>query len=219
MKTRIIPVTPFKQNCTLLICEASQRAAVVDPGGDLEQIEEHIEKAGVTLEKVFLTHGHLDHCGGAQELAHKYHVPIEGPHKEERFWLDLLPEQSIRFGFPPASVFMPDRWLENGDCVHFGEETLEVYHCPGHTPGHIIFFSRAQRLAMVGDVLFAHAIGRTDFPRGNRAQLIHSIQSQLWPLGDDVTFIPGHGRTSTFGQERKTNPYVADEVISSASVN
>ncbi len=214
MKTKIIPVTPFKQNCTLLICEASNRAAAVDPGGDLERIEEQIDKAGATLEKVFLTHGHLDHCGGAQALARKYRVPIEGPQKEERFWLDLLPEQSVRFGFPAASVFEPDRWLENEDRVYFGEEILEIYHCPGHTPGHIIFFSRAHRLAMVGDVLFADSIGRTDFPRGNHAELIHSIRSRLWPLGDDVTFIPGHGRTSTFGQERKTNPHVADRFIS-----
>ncbi len=214
MKTRIIPVTPFEQNSTLLMCEVSGRAAVVDPGGDLERIEQQIDEYGVTLEKIFLTHGHLDHCGGAQILARRHGVPIEGPHEDERFWLDLLPEQSVRFGFPPAQVFEPDRWLKNEDRVYFGEEVLEVYHCPGHTPGHVIFFSRAHKLALVGDVLFSNSIGRTDFPRGNQTDLIHSIRTRLWPLGDDVTFIPGHGRTSTFGQERKTNRYVADRLFS-----
>ncbi len=214
MKTCIIPVTSFKQNCTLLVCEASHRAAVVDPGGNIERIVEQIEAQEVTLEKIFLTHGHLDHCGGAQALASRYHVPIEGPHEDERFWLERLPEQAAHFDFPSAQAFEPDRWLHNADRVYFGQETLEVYHCPGHTPGHVIFFSRAHQLALVGDVLFANSIGRTDFPRGNHADLIHSIRTRLWPLGDKVTFIPGHGRISTFGEERKTNRFVADSLFS-----
>jgi hydroxyacylglutathione hydrolase len=212
MKVTLIPVTPFQQNCSLLVCEASGRAAIVDPGGDLERIQDLVTRQNVSVEKVFLTHGHIDHCAGAKSLAAHYGVPIEGPHPDERFWIDALPEQSARFGFPAAQAFEPERWLQNGDSVQFGEESLEVYHCPGHTPGHVVFFSRAHRLALVGDVLFAGSIGRTDFPRGNHADLIHSIRERLWPLGDDVTFVPGHGPTSTFGAERRTNPYVADGV-------
>jgi hydroxyacylglutathione hydrolase len=212
MKVFVIPVTPFQQNCSLLICEATRHAAVVDPGGDLELIQQAIEKENVTLEKVLLTHGHLDHCGGAKTLAARHGVPIEGPHVDERFWLDQLAAQSQRFGFPPSEAFEPDRWLDDGDTAHFGEETLDVYHCPGHTPGHIVFVSSGHRLAFVGDVLFAGSIGRTDFPRGNHADLISSIRTKLWPLGDDIAFVPGHGPTSTFGEERRTNPYVADGV-------
>jgi hydroxyacylglutathione hydrolase len=203
MKVTLIPVTPFQQNCSLLVCEATGRAAVVDPGGDLEIIHGEIERQNVSVEKVFLTHGHIDHCAGAKTLATHYGVPIDGPHPDERFWLDKLPDQSTRFGFPAAQAFEPDRWLQDGDTVQFGN---------GHTPGHVIFFSRAHRLALVGDVLFAGSIGRTDFPRGNHADLIRSIRDKLWPLGDDVTFVPGHGPTSTFGAERRTNPYVADGV-------
>ncbi|MET3233956.1 UNVERIFIED_ORG: glyoxylase-like metal-dependent hydrolase (beta-lactamase superfamily II) [Burkholderia sp. 1263] len=212
MKVTLIPVTPFQQNSSLLVCEATGRAAVVDPGGDLDVIQGEIARQNVTVEKVFLTHGHIDHCAGAKTLAMHHGVPIEGPHPDERFWLDKLPDQSTRFGFPAADAFEPDRWLHNGDTVQFGDETLEVYHCPGHTPGHVVFFSRAHRLALVGDVLFAGSIGRTDFPRGNHADLVRSIREKLWPLGDDVTFVPGHGPTSTFGDERRTNPYVADGV-------
>jgi glyoxylase-like metal-dependent hydrolase (beta-lactamase superfamily II) len=212
MKVTLIPVTPFQQNSSLLVCEATGRAAVVDPGGDLDVIQGEIARQKVTVEKVFLTHGHIDHCAGAKTLATHYGVPIEGPHSDERFWLDKLPDQSTRFGFPAADVFEPDRWLQDGETVRFGDETLEVYHCPGHTPGHVVFFSRAHRLALVGDVLFAGSIGRTDFPRGNHADLVRSIREKLWPLGDDVTFVPGHGPTSTFGAERRTNPYVADGV-------
>jgi hydroxyacylglutathione hydrolase len=210
MKVTLIPVTPFQQNCSLLVCEATGRAAVVDPGGDLEIIQEEVKRQNASVEKVFLTHGHIDHCAGAKTLAAHYGVPIDGPHPDERFWLDQLPDQSTRFGFPAAQAFEPDRWLQDGDTVQFGNETLEVYHCPGHTPGHVIFFSRAHRVALVGDVLFAGSIGRTDFPRGNHADLIRAIREKLWPLGDDVTFVPGHGPTSTFGAERRTNPYVAD---------
>jgi glyoxylase-like metal-dependent hydrolase (beta-lactamase superfamily II) len=213
MKVTLIPVTPFQQNSSLLVCEATGRAAVVDPGGDLDIIQGEIARQKVSVEKVLLTHGHIDHCAGAKTLATHYGVPIEGPHPDERFWLDKLPDQSTRFGFPAAQAFEPDRWLDDGDTVQFGDETLEVYHCPGHTPGHVVFFSRAHRLALVGDVLFAGSIGRTDFPRGNHADLIRSIREKLWPLGDDVTFVPGHGPTSTFGAERRSNPYVADGVV------
>jgi hydroxyacylglutathione hydrolase len=212
MKAFIIPVTPFQQNCSLLVCETTGRAAVVDPGGDLELIERAVAQHRAVVEKVLLTHGHVDHCAGAKTLAAHYGVPIEGPHRDERFWLDKLPDQSVRFGFPAAQAFEPDRWLDDGDVVQFGDETLDVYHCPGHTPGHIVFVSKRHRRALVGDVLFAGSIGRTDFPRGNHADLIHSIRSKLWPLGDDITFVPGHGPTSTFGEERRTNPHVADGV-------
>ncbi|MEX3956019.1 MBL fold metallo-hydrolase [Trinickia sp. EG282A] len=212
MKVFVIPVTPFQQNCSLLVCEATHHAAVVDPGGDVERILQAIEQEKVTLEKVFLTHGHLDHCGGAKTIAARYGVPIEGPQVDERFWIDQLATQSQRFGFPPAEPFEPDRWLVDGDTVRFGNESLDVYHCPGHTPGHVVFVSSAHRIALVGDVLFAGSIGRTDFPRGNHADLIASIRTKLWPLGDDITFVPGHGPTSTFGEERRTNPFVADGV-------
>lgn len=213
MKVLLIPVTPFQQNCSLLIDETTGRAAVCDPGGDLDRIRAAIDEAGVQVEKILLTHGHVDHCAGAAALARQLGVQIEGPHHAERFWIDQLPQQSQRFGFGHAEAFEPDRWLENGETVQFGDETLEVYHCPGHTPGHVVFFSRLHRLAIVGDVLFAGSIGRTDFPRGNHADLIRSIRTRLWPLGDDVTFVPGHGPASTFGAERRSNPFVADHVV------
>lgn len=213
MKVTLIPVTPFQQNCSLLVCEKTGRAAVVDPGGDLDRIEQEIARQNVQLEKVLLTHGHVDHCAGAKALATHYGVPIVGPQEDERFWIEQLPTQSQRFGFPAAEAFEPDQWLHDGDTVRFGDETLEVYHCPGHTPGHVVFFSRAHRVAIVGDVLFAGSIGRTDFPRGNHADLVRSIKEKLWPLGDDVTFVPGHGPVSTFGDERRTNPFVSDKVF------
>lgn len=216
MKITLIPVTPFEQNCSLLVCERTRRAAVVDPGGDLDVIAGEIERQGVTLEKVFLTHGHLDHCAGARVLAERYGVRLEGPHEADRFWIEQLATQSARFGFPPAQPFEPDRWLVDGDTVQFGDVTLDVLHCPGHTPGHVVFFSRADRLAIVGDVLFNGSIGRTDFPRGNHADLIRAIREKLWPLGNDVTFVPGHGPVSTFGHERQTNPFVGDAVVSEA---
>jgi len=213
MKLAIIPVTPFAQNCSLLVCEDTNRAAVVDPGGDLQRILDAVEQTGAALEKIFLTHGHIDHCGGTAELSRRLCLPVEGPQQEDRFWIDQLPQQSVRFGFPRLEAFTPDRWLNDGDTVQFGNATLEVRHCPGHTPGHVIFFSRMARLALVGDVLFHGSIGRTDFPRGDHATLIRSITSQLWPLGDDVAFVPGHGPMSTFGDERRSNPYVGDRAL------
>jgi len=216
MKVAIIPVTPFQQNCSLLVCEQTKKAAVVDPGGDLELILDAVKQQGAELEKILLTHGHIDHCGGTAELAGELGLPIEGPHLDDRFLIDDLPQQGLRFGFPQLQGFTPARWLVGGDTVRFGKVELQVRHCPGHTPGHVIFFSPEYRLALVGDVLFAGSIGRTDFPRGDHATLIRSIREQLWPLGEDVTFIPGHGPTSTFGEERASNPFVADSVLEPA---
>lgn len=206
-----IPVTPFQQNCTLLWCEDSKRAAVVDPGGDLDKIRAFVHKRGLSLEKILLTHGHLDHVGGTAALSRQLQLPIEGPHRGDQFWIEQLPVQAQMFGFPPVEVFTPDRWLAQGDTVQVGDQQLEVLHCPGHTPGHVVFFHRPSQLALVGDVLFAGSIGRTDFPQGDHDTLIRSITERLWPLGDEVRFVPGHGPMSTFGQERRTNPFVADK--------
>jgi glyoxylase-like metal-dependent hydrolase (beta-lactamase superfamily II) len=216
MKVAIIPVTQFQQNCSLLICEQTHKAAVVDPGGDLELILDAAKQQGVAIEKILLTHGHIDHCGGTAQLSKQLGLPVEGPHIDDRFLIDKLPQQCLRFGFPQLQSFTPARWLAGGDRVHFGKVELQVRHCPGHTPGHVIFFSHDYRLALVGDVLFAGSIGRTDLPRGDHATLIRSIREQLWPLGADVTFIPGHGPTSTFGEERESNPFVADRVLERA---
>ena len=210
MKLAIVPVTPFQQNCSVLVDEATMRAVAIDPGGDLDRIDAVLAQAGATLEKVLLTHGHIDHCGQAAEYARRHGVPIEGPHRDDRFWIEQLPEQGRMFGFPRLDAFESDRWLEDGDTVRFGEVELEVAHCPGHTPGHVVFHHRPSRLAIVGDVLFQGSIGRTDFPRGNHAQLIRSIREKLWPMGDDVAFVPGHGPMSTFGDERASNPFVGD---------
>ena len=204
-----IPVTAFQQNCSLLWCTSTRRGVVVDPGGDIDRIEAAIEARGLEIEKILLTHAHLDHAGGAGVLAERLGVPIEGPHREDDFWLQAMPEQLQRFGLEPAPAFEPDRWLEHDDIVRFGDHELAVLHCPGHTPGHVVFHHPAG-LAFVGDVLFAGSIGRTDFPRGNHGELIKSIRERLWPLGDEVVFVPGHGPESTFGRERATNPFVAD---------
>ena len=212
MDYRILPVTPFAQNCTLLWCEETMRGAVVDPGGDLDEIVTAAAQLGVALEKILLTHGHIDHAGGSAELAARLGIPIEGPQREDAFWIDQLPNQSRMFGFPHCAAFTPDRWLEDGDQVQVGNVVLDVLHTPGHTPGHICFFCKPAKLALVGDVLFAGSIGRTDFPRGNHDALMRSIHDKLWPLGNDVAFVPGHGPMSTFGEERASNPFVADGV-------
>ncbi|MGE5130133.1 MAG: MBL fold metallo-hydrolase [Sphingomonadaceae bacterium] len=213
MKVAIIPVTPFQQNCSLLIDEKTNKAALVDPGGDLERILEALRRSGAELEKILLTHGHIDHCGATAELRRLTGVPVEGPQREDRFWIEQLPAQSRRFGFAPMEAFEPERWLEQGDSVRFGSVTLEVRWCPGHTPGHVVFFAPEERLAFVGDVLFAGSVGRTDFPRGDPAALVRSIRENLFPLGDDVAFLPGHGPMSTFGEERASNPYVSDAAV------
>jgi glyoxylase-like metal-dependent hydrolase (beta-lactamase superfamily II) len=210
MQFEIIPVTPFEQNCTLLVCPATGEAAIVDPGGEPERIVATLNRIGATPRMILLTHGHLDHVGAAPQLASQLGLAIIGPHPDDAFWLDALAQQAQMFGFPPQAAFRPDRWLEHGDRLSLGERELEVLHCPGHTPGHLVFFDRAARLAQVGDVLFRGAIGRTDFPRGDHAALLQSIRGSLFPLGDDVRFIPGHGPTGTLGQERRSNPFVAD---------
>lgn len=212
LQFQVIPVTPFQQNCTLFWCDETKQAAVVDPGGDIEKVIAAIEQQGLTLVKVLLTHAHIDHAGGTKALAEHFNVPIEGPHKEDQFWIDLIPEQKQRFGFEHAEHFTTNRWLAQGDKVTFGNIELEVYFCPGHTPGHVVFFHRESKLAQVGDVLFKGSIGRTDFPRGDHPTLIKSIRENLFPLGNDVRFIPGHGPMSTFGAERQSNPFVGDRV-------
>ncbi|HUA23752.1 MAG TPA: MBL fold metallo-hydrolase [Steroidobacteraceae bacterium] len=213
MRALIIPVTPFQQNCSLIWDEDSRRGAVVDPGGEIDRVLGEADQRGLTLEKILLTHAHLDHCAATSELARARSLPVEGPQREDRFWIEALPQQAAQFGFPPAHAFEPDRWLEQGDRVTVGGQTLEVLHCPGHTPGHVVFFHQGERCAWVGDVLFAGSIGRTDFPRGNHPALIRSIRERLFPLGDDVRFVPGHGPMSTFGAERRNNPFVGDRLF------
>ena len=211
MEYFILPVTPFAQNCSILWNPATRQAAVVDPGGDVDAIVDFIKAKNLKAEKILLTHGHIDHVGGTADLAARLNVPVEGPQREEAFWLDQLPEQCRMFGFPATSAITPDRWLEDGDTVTVGGLTLDVLHTPGHTPGHICFIDQPGKLAIVGDVLFAGSIGRTDFPRGNHATLIRAIREKLFPLGDDFEFIPGHGPMSSFGEERRNNPFVGDD--------
>jgi len=213
MKATIIPVTGFAQNCTLIWCEETMKGAVIAPGGDIPNILAAIEQHGVTVEKIFITHGHIDHAGGAAELADQLGCPIEGPHKEDTFLVTELEQQGAQFGLTELRNFEPDRWLDQGDTVSFGNITMDVIHCPGHTPGHVVFYHQGENVAIVGDVLFQGSIGRTDFPRGDHPTLIRSIKERLWPLGDDVTFIPGHGPHSTFGIERQTNPFVGDQAV------
>ncbi|WP_417593422.1 MBL fold metallo-hydrolase [Parasphingorhabdus sp.] len=212
LKAVIIPVTPLQQNCTLLWCTKTNKAALSDPGGDLNRLKAAVEEHGVDLEKIIITHGHLDHCGQAGMLAEELGIPIEGPHEDDRFWIEQLEGDGAKYGMQ-AKSFEPNRWLKDGDQVTVGDLVLDVIHCPGHTPGHVIFYHQPSKLAVVGDVIFQGSIGRTDFPRGNHQDLINAITQKLWPLGDDVTFIPGHGPTSQFGYERKTNAFVADDVL------
>lgn len=210
MKYSVVPVTPFQQNCSVVWDEDSRIGAVVDPGGDVERIMAVVDKEQVRLEKILLTHGHLDHAGATAEMAAGLRLPIEGPHIGDQFWIDGMAQQSRMFGVAPLPSFTPDRWLDGGDAVNVGPLTFTVHHCPGHTPGHVVFFHAPSRVAFVGDVLFDGSIGRTDFPGGDHDTLIRSIREQLWPLGDDVTFVPGHGPASTFGRQRRSNPFVAD---------
>nr|WP_283937615.1 MBL fold metallo-hydrolase [Sphingomonas hankyongi] len=205
----------MQQNCTLLWCTATMRAAFVDPGGDLPKLKAAAQQAGVAVEKILLTHGHIDHCGAAGIFAQDLGVPIEGPHKDDIFWIDRLAEDGSRYGIA-GQPFEPDRWLADGDEVKVGELTLKVRHCPGHTPGHVVFHHPGSKLALVGDVLFRGSIGRWDFPHGNHEQLIRSITERLWPMGDETAFVPGHGPMSTFGHERATNPLVSDAALAAA---
>lgn len=209
----IAPVTPLQQNCTLVWCTKTQLAAVIDPGGEIDAIYGEVTRRGLKLDKIWITHGHLDHAGGTAELKARSGALIEGPHVDDTFWIEGISAQGLRYGMPEAKTFTTDRWLQDGDQVTLGETVWDVIHCPGHTPGHVVFFNKEARFAQVGDVLFRGSIGRTDFPKGNHADLISSITQKLWPLGNDVTFVPGHGPTSTFGQERKDNPFVADSVL------
>ncbi|HTH94619.1 MAG TPA: MBL fold metallo-hydrolase [Rhodocyclaceae bacterium] len=210
MKFQIVPVTRFQQNCSVIWCEETKKAAVVDPGGDLQNILAVVAAKGLTVEKILVTHGHLDHCGQAATLAAQLGVQIEGPHEDERFWLEKLgPEQGQFFGLEPGVPFEPNRWLKEGDTVTVGNETLQVFHCPGHTPGHVVFYNPKEELAIVGDVLFKGAMGRTDLPMGNNADLLNAIRTKLLTLPDDVEFIPGHGPMSTIGDEKEHNPFVS----------
>jgi hydroxyacylglutathione hydrolase len=215
LKAVIIPVTPLQQNCSLLWCTETMTGAFVDPGGDLDLLKRAAAEHKVEIEKILLTHGHIDHCGSAGLLARELAVPIEGPHQADLFWISRLEEDGRNYGIA-GKPFQPDRWLENGDRVSIGTLSFDVYHCPGHTPGHVVFHHAPSKLAIVGDVLFKGSIGRTDFPMGNHQQLIDAITGRLWPLGDDTAFIPGHGPMSSFGYERRSNPFVADSVLAAA---
>jgi glyoxylase-like metal-dependent hydrolase (beta-lactamase superfamily II) len=215
LRAAIIPVTPLQQNCTLLWCTATMRAAFVDPGGDLPRLRDAMAQTKVSVEKILLTHGHIDHAGSAGVFADELGVPIEGPHEEDRFWIDRLAEDGAAYGVFGQS-FEPARWLSDGDEVTVGDLRFDVRHCPGHTPGHVVFHHPASKLAIVGDVLFQGSIGRTDFPRGSHRELVDSVRHKLWPMGDDTAFIPGHGPMSTFGHERTSNPFVSDRALAAA---
>lgn len=208
LKISIVPVTPFQQNASIVYDEDTKRGAVVDPGGDVPLLLEAIRKSGVTIEKILLTHGHIDHAGGAAELAEKLGVDIEGPHLGDKFLLDNLPENGARFGMMTARVVTPDRWLDDGDTVEIADMVFSVHHAPGHSPGSVVFFNKDHRFALMGDVLFQGSVGRTDFPYGSEKQLLTSIATKILPLGDDVMFLPGHGNASQIGHERATNPFL-----------
>jgi len=214
----VVPVTPLQQNCTIVWCQKTRKAAIIDPGASVDGLLETVKRNGLTLEAIWITHGHLDHAGGAAEMQEKTGLDIIGPHEADQFWIDQIPTNGLMYGIPDARSFTPTRWLDDGDVLTLGETTWEVFHCPGHTPGHVIFFNREARFAQVGDVLFQGSIGRTDFPRSDHAALLNAIVTKLWPLGDDVTFIPGHGGHSTFGAERRSNPFVSDEAMRRAPI-
>jgi glyoxylase-like metal-dependent hydrolase (beta-lactamase superfamily II) len=213
LRYQIIPVTPFQQNCTVFWNEETKKGGIVDPGGDLALLDKFIDEQGIEIEKILVTHGHLDHAGSVKAMADARNIPIIGPHKDDKFWIDGMPEAAAQYGFPEALAFEPDQWLEHGDVVTVADVDFDVVHCPGHTPGHVVFVQSEDKVAMVGDVIFQGSIGRTDFPKGNHQQLIDSITERLWPLGLDITFIPGHGPTSTFAAEKQTNPFVSDTAL------
>lgn len=213
LRYRTVPVTAFAQNCSIVWCDETMEAAIIDPGGDLDRLLGEVNALGVTLKAIWLTHAHIDHAGATAELARRLSLPIIGPHEGDRFWIDALPQQGAMFGFPPAEAFTPTRWLHDGDTVRIGACELAVRHCPGHTPGHVVFHSKDAQRAFVGDVLFVGSVGRTDFPGGNHAELLSSIRERLWPMGDETVFIPGHGPEGSFGRERRMNPFVRDEAL------
>jgi hydroxyacylglutathione hydrolase len=208
LKVLIIPVTPFQQNCSLVFNEETKRGAIVDPGGDVPAILKAIEQAGVAIEKILLTHGHIDHAGGAAALREALGVKIEGPHRDDLFLLDDLPKSGAKYGMAEARVVEPDRWLEEGDEVTVADLKFAILHAPGHSPGSVVFFNDENRFALMGDVLFQGSVGRTDFPYGSGETLLASIRDKVLPLGDDVVFLPGHGSASQIGVERKTNPHI-----------
>lgn len=208
MRYKILPVTHYQQNCSLIWCDETQKAALIDPGGEATRLLREIDQLGLELEMVLLTHGHVDHVAAATQIAEQRKVPIIGPHEADAFWLEILPQHAEQLGFPPTDSFTPTRWLDDGEKVKLGEVTLQVVHTPGHTPGHVIFYNAISDTAFVGDVLFQGSIGRTDFPQGDYATLIHSITQRLMPLGDSVTVVPGHGPNTTLGEERLHNPFL-----------
>jgi len=213
MQFETFPITRYEQNCSILWCEKTMRAAVIDPGGDIGELLGFMELLEVTPEVALVTHGHFDHCGGAAQFAEMTGARIEGPHRGDAHLVSHLVEAGERFGLRQVRNYEPSRWLEDGDVVRFGEEELQVLHCPGHCRGHVAYFSPSARQAFVGDILFRHAIGAWEHPDGDLPQLLHSIVSKLFPLGDDVAFVPGHGETSTFGHERIENPFVGEKAL------
>lgn len=211
MEIVVIPVTPFAQNCSLIWDTSTMKGAFVDPGGEIEKLIKAASDNQVNIEKIILTHGHLDHVGGTVALAAHYKVPIIGPHVGDKFWLDALGQQSQMFGFPPAAPFEPNQWLNHKDSIELGELTLGVLHCPGHTPGHVALVERSSNQVIVGDIIFSGSIGRTDFPQGNHQQLIDSIKENILTLPENMVIYPGHGPTTTVGHEKATNPYVSGQ--------
>jgi len=210
LRFRILPVTQFQQNCSLVWCDSTNQAALIDPGGDIDQLISLVQNEGVEITKILVTHAHIDHAGAVADLAEHWQVPIEGPHPGDQFWIDRLDEQARMFRFPQSRRFEPTRWLYQGNEVAIGEETLMVRHCPGHTPGHVVLISESAGVSFVGDVIFAGSIGRTDFPLGDHQTLIDAIQRELFSLPDEMRFVPGHGPMSSIGEERRSNPFVAD---------
>ncbi|NVJ68818.1 MAG: MBL fold metallo-hydrolase [Alphaproteobacteria bacterium] len=216
LKAQIVPVTAFQQNCSIIWCDETMEGAFVDPGGEAEKLLAAAKQLGVQITKTLLTHGHLDHAGGAKDIKEKLGLPIVGPHKDDKFWLDQIEEHAANYNMPGLRCCEPDEWLNDGDEVTVGNVTLQVLHTPGHTPGHVVFYEPTHKVAFVGDVLFKGSIGRTDFPRGNMDDLVNAITHKLWPLGNEVTFVPGHGPLSTFGAERQSNPFVGDQALANA---
>ncbi len=210
MRYEIIPVSPLQQNCSLVWNQGTKIGTLIDPGGNADYLIQTIDKHQITIDKILVTHPHVDHVGAVSELAQSLDVPIIGPHLDDQFWIDNLLVQSKMFNVPCSGKFTPQRWLQQGDHVSVGDLNFDVYHCPGHTPGHVVFVEHTHKIAFVGDVLFKGSIGRTDFPKGDHATLLASIKNNLWQLGDDYQFVPGHGPMSTIGEEKRSNPFVGD---------